>query len=197
MGYYWIIIPALIGIILFSMPWWYVKLFVAPFYDGVNESIKEHKSNTSLVDYTNPFNLKIRQISIWDITDVNEEESEDITLNNPGAHNYLTDNLTRFYFLLDSLKDRKTDITIELTLNTPKDTLNQQEQVRLRQGSFNLIELDSIQNVAYCRFYILKETDFTIQYSKEYTLSPTNERVVLLGQITVKKGKIMYPELHN
>lgn len=183
-SYYWIIIPSIIGIILFSMPWWYTNLLFNN--DDINESIAENKANVSLVDYSIPFNLKVRGFSIWEVVYENTEDSIANIPSRTGTYRNYTDNIIRANFLIDSLKGKKIDLTIEMTLNLPKDSLSQQEKAKLEQMSMNLIGLEIIKKVTKCSIYIFKETNYTINSKKEKMLYDYNENTVLLYDIFYK-----------
>ncbi len=185
-------IPIIIGIILFTMPWWYFFLIFNSNKNFEKETKKQHQ-NTSLVDYSIPYNLKIRYIKVFDLG-MKENPSGLDTLPGKGNISYHPNNLDEAVRLLDALKDRKIQLYIELTLNTLKDTLNQQAKMQLRQKTIDLIEYQDIKKATGVEILVFKETDYTIQQEIEYPIGKDDEYAVLLTRIEVKNGKIATDE---
>lgn len=188
-GYYWIIIPIIIGIFLFSMPLWYTYLMFNS-DSNFKEEIKEHHQNTSLVDYSISNNLKVRHIRVYDLGLKDSVLGLHIT-SESGNISYLPDNINEAKKLLDILQNRKTGIEIELTLNSQKDTLEPQEKIQLRQNAIDLIGHQNIQKATFAEALIFKETNYIIQTDIKYPIKKDDEYAVLLGWITFKDGKLI------
>lgn len=175
--YYWLIIPIIVGIILFSMPWWYAKLLL----DDTSFRNKQLE-NTSLVDYSTPFHLKTRRLIVSDLSKMIQEEP----FGTSGEVVYHPKNLKETEYLLDSLKGMKIDLTVELTLNSKVDSLNQQEKIKLRQKAIELVGFENISKATHVKFEVFKETDYTIKKELKYPLKIDDEYAVLLDLIELK-----------
>jgi len=182
-SYYWIIIPAIIGIVLFTTPLWLEWLLMS----SARQFRKEQHQSTSLVDYAIPYNLKIRDIYVSDLTNMVMLEP----IGTEGEITYKPNTLNDAILLLDSLKGKKTHLQISLTLNSKKDTLNQQEKIQLQQRVIALVGIDNIKKANYVKMYIFKATDYIIQMDSIYYLKVDDDYLVQLGLIVFNNGRLI------
>lgn len=176
--HYWVIIPIILAIVLFTTPIWLEWLWM---YSD-KKFIKEQRQNTSLVDYSTPFHLKTRKIIVSDLSKMIQEEP----FGTSGEVVYHPKNLKETEYLLDSLKGMKIDLTVELTLNSKVDSLNQQEKIQLRQKAIELVGFENISKATHVKFVVFKETDYTIKKELKYPLKIDDEYAVLLDLIELK-----------
>lgn len=181
-SYYWIIIPAIVGIILFTTPLWLEQLLL---YSD-REFANKQRQDTSLVDYSIPNNLKVRKIYVSDLTGTNQKETTPIEpIETNKVTSYHPDDTIATSLLLDSLNGREIILSIELSLNAKGDTLTLQEKKVLRQNAISLIGMENIMKATHAKIFIYKETNYTIQKDMKYSLAD-DDYIVLLEQMNIK-----------